>query len=379
MIIRSIAINIIFSFSILLICNAVKSQNLLANPGFEEFNICVEYRALCAPEAWFNIPATNILVNSRVAPDPVSGHMLLIFPVGNVMANFNKPRFVYTGFCCPLIAGQKYTLSFFLNTATVNFKQLAFYFTDTEPSSGNVNQLIKTPDLIITPQHIDSNNNQSWKHIKCNYIATGKEKFFIMGTAGIPPVVYDMKDAMNKSGDVLYFIDDIEFRPDSIMPPCNAFNTNKQYLYDQNYRHTNNVLALPEMVEEPKMKPVVHFKNDTITIAALLFDVGKYNIKPYVKNILDSLVAVIDHKNFLKIEVSGHTDNSGNQKSNQTLSEARATAIQQYIIHRLPRFAEKIHAAGKGQDVPIAPNDTESGREKNRRVEIVITYFEIAK
>ena len=131
MVVRSIAINIIFSISLLLICNTVKSQNLLANPGFEEFNICVEYRALCAPEAWFNIPATNILVNSRVAPDPVSGHMLLIFPVGNVMANFNKPRFVYTGFCCPLTAGQKYTLSFFLNTATVNFKQLAFYFTDT--------------------------------------------------------------------------------------------------------------------------------------------------------------------------------------------------------------------------------------------------------
>jgi outer membrane protein OmpA-like peptidoglycan-associated protein len=127
------------------------------------------------------------------------------------------------------------------------------------------------------------------------------------------------------------------------------------------------------------VKPAVHFKNDTVTIAALLFDVGKYELKPNVKKILDSVITILGHKGFLKTEISGHTDSRGDLKKNQTLSEARAAAIQQYIITRLPQFTEKITTLGKGQNFPVATNDTEAGREKNRRVEIVITYFDIVK
>jgi outer membrane protein OmpA-like peptidoglycan-associated protein len=351
----------------------LQSQNLFANAGFEDINRCVEYHADCAPEAWFNIPATNILVNSRVAPRPVLGHMVLTVPIGNVMTNFNKPRYVYSGFCCPLVAGQKYSLSFFINTPKLPFQSLAFYFTAKEPTLGNVAQLIAAPSLIISAENIDADYKDNWKHVRADYSATGEEKFCIITTEGLPARNFDMKDAMNSSGDVLCFIDEILFKAANDLPVCENYNAIQLRLYEQDYRHTDDMIALPES------KPTVHFTNDTITIAALLFDVGKYDLKSNVKNKLDSLISVLAKKKFLKIEVSGHTDNSGNQQNNQVLSENRARAIQQYIITALPKFAEKIQSTGKGQNFPVAGNDTEAGRERNRRVEIVITYFDVVK
>jgi outer membrane protein OmpA-like peptidoglycan-associated protein len=191
-----------------------------------------------------------------------------------------------------------------------------------------------------------------------------------------PERIFEMKDAMNRNGDVLYFIDDIALEGAPALPTCAAFDANRLSLYAQDSRHSDNIIALPEV---QYVKPVVHFKNDTVTIAALLFDVNKYDLKPNVKKILDSVIAVLGHKGFLKTEISGHTDSRGDLQKNQTLSEARAAAIQQYIIARLPQFTEKITTLGKGQNFPVATNDTEAGREKNRRVEIVITYFDIVK
>ena len=79
------------------------------------------------------------------------------------------------------------------------------------------------------------------------------------------------------------------------------------------------------------------------------------------------------------MEVNGHTDNTGNERSNQILSEARATAIKDYLVNKIPASADKITAAGKGQNFPIAENTTASGKQKNRRVEIIITYLVITQ
>jgi outer membrane protein OmpA-like peptidoglycan-associated protein len=72
----------------------------------------------------------------------------------------------------------------------------------------------------------------------------------------------------------------------------------------------------------------------------------------------------------LKIGVEGHTDNVGTPPSNKTLSEARAKSVVLAIVAQgVP--ADRISPAGFGQDKPIADNNTEEGRAKNRRVELV--------
>ena len=89
-----------------------------------------------------------------------------------------------------------------------------------------------------------------------------------------------MADAMNKSGDVLCFIDEILFKAEGTVPLCPAYEATIKSLFDYNYRHTNNV---PVFKEDSIKKPVVKFSSDTIIISDLLFHAGKYELKPGIK------------------------------------------------------------------------------------------------
>ncbi len=355
-----------------LVCKSqfVAAQNLFANPGFEAINNCVEFKADCAPEAWFNIPAGNFLVNGRIAPKPYAGNMLLIVPVGNVMSNFNKPRYVYTGLCCPLEKDKNYVLTFFINSASSEFNQLAVYFTDKEPALNIVNQLPQNASLLIKKENPGQRLKDGWHKVQLIYTAKGGEQFFIFTTKNLPAVEYNMENAMNKSGDVLYFIDEINLLPQDSVAPCAAFTVTTDKLFAYNYRHTNN---LPVFKEEAPAAPAVKFINDTVVIPGLLFDVNKSTVKPAVQNILDSLCFVIQQRKIVQINISGHTDSTGNQNNNQLLSYARAAAVKDYISSKQPQLTEKILATGKASAQPVATNTTTAGRQRNRRVQVIIT------
>ena len=73
----------------------------------------------------------------------------------------------------------------------------------------------------------------------------------------------------------------------------------------------------------------------------------------------------------MKCELSGHTDGKGSVAYNQKLSEQRAKAVYDYLIER-GVAPERIQAEGRGESQPIDTNDTEEGRQNNRRVEIEI-------
>lgn len=102
--------------------------------------------------------------------------------------------------------------------------------------------------------------------------------------------------------------------------------------------------------------------------SALLFDTGKSDLKPESKPALDGLASVLQKNAALKIEIGGHTDNVGDDSSNQTLSEQRAQSVFNALIAREIK-PEQVVWKGFGEARPIATNDTEAGRQKNRRVE----------
>jgi outer membrane protein OmpA-like peptidoglycan-associated protein len=181
-----------------------------------------------------------------------------------------------------------------------------------------------------------------------------------------------MENTMNKSGDVLNFIDEINFAPVQPGSLCADYEKNRDILFAYNYRHTDNN---PVYKEPERVKPVVQFMNDTITIPGLLFDVNKSDIKPPVVKILDSLAAVLQQQLFLQINITGHTDSTGKEKDNQLLSQSRAEAIKNYLAEKLPAKADKMTAAGKAALQPVATNTTAAGRQRNRRVQIIITYI----
>ena len=102
----------------------------------------------------------------------------------------------------------------------------------------------------------------------------------------------------------------------------------------------------------------------------ITFDVGKATIKPESMGEINRIVTLMNENPDLKFSVEGHTDSTGNAASNQTLSEQRSQAIVAKLVE-LGIAQDRLTAVGKGQNSPIADNNTDEGRAKNRRVEFV--------
>ncbi len=98
------------------------------------------------------------------------------------------------------------------------------------------------------------------------------------------------------------------------------------------------------------------------------FDTGKATLRPESFARLDSVFEFMAHKKSARLEISGHTDNVGKKKVNQVLSEKRAQTCRDYLISKGIE-ADRIITIGYGDERPIAPNDTEAGRQRNRRIE----------
>lgn len=100
------------------------------------------------------------------------------------------------------------------------------------------------------------------------------------------------------------------------------------------------------------------------------FDTGKSVLKPDDLATMQQVAMMMKASPALKLRVEGHTDNVGDAASNKALSEARANSVMDAIVQAgVP--AERLGAAGFGQERPVADNRSEEGRAKNRRVELV--------
>ena len=103
----------------------------------------------------------------------------------------------------------------------------------------------------------------------------------------------------------------------------------------------------------------------------LFFDTGKWDIKPESENELEQIVQMLNQNSGIKLEISGHTDNVGSKESNKTLSYQRADEVIKWLIsHGIDQ--NRLTARGAGDSEPAASNDTEEGRQTNRRVEMKI-------
>ena len=110
------------------------------------------------------------------------------------------------------------------------------------------------------------------------------------------------------------------------------------------------------------------------TIAILeniFFDVDKYDLKEKSITELQKITRFLSENPEVKVEISGHTDNSGSAPYNKQLSEKRAHSVYDYLINQ-GLTPDRLTTKGYGSDKPIADNNTEPGRQKNRRIEFKI-------
>ena len=203
-------------------------------------------------------------------------------------------------------------------------------------------------------------NGYQWFKISGKYQAEGGEKYITIGNFE-PNVKKDMV-RMNifKLGfkEAYYFIDDI------------------------------SLIKAKEVVEKVKVEIVGSFianeedsvlevKNnikvgEKVVLKNIFFENGRYYILPESFSELNKLAQyLIRHPN-MEIQINGHSDNTGSKSKNQRLSEQRAREVFEFLIKK--GVQNKIYFKGYGSSLPIASNETDDGKAKNRRVE-----FEIIK
>jgi outer membrane protein OmpA-like peptidoglycan-associated protein len=112
--------------------------------------------------------------------------------------------------------------------------------------------------------------------------------------------------------------------------------------------------------------------NIILRMVGLTFDSGASQIKPETFDLLGKVERAIDVFPRSELIIEGHTDSHGGDDANQKLSQERAESVQQYMINamRIPTY--RLIATGYGETRPVASNETESGRTRNRRIDIVI-------
>ncbi|HVV54683.1 MAG TPA: OmpA family protein [Mucilaginibacter sp.] len=138
--------------------------------------------------------------------------------------------------------------------------------------------------------------------------------------------------------------------------------------YSENFslvgRQTKNPFHIAVLLQPIKV-------GNTVVLENIFFDTNKFDIKPESKPELQKLIDFLTLNPTIHIEISGHTDNVGSAESNQALSENRAKAVYEYLIANGIK-ADRLTYKGYGETQPIAGNDTDEGKAKNRRTEFKI-------
>jgi OmpA-OmpF porin, OOP family len=109
----------------------------------------------------------------------------------------------------------------------------------------------------------------------------------------------------------------------------------------------------------------------SVILNNIFFDTDKAILRDESFPELDRLLALFEDVPDLKVEIAGHTDSDGSDAYNEGLSNRRANAVRDYLISK-GIGEEHIVAKGYGEIQPIATNDTDDGKQQNRRVEFVI-------
>ncbi|MFZ4564598.1 MAG: OmpA family protein, partial [Bacteroidales bacterium] len=142
------------------------------------------------------------------------------------------------------------------------------------------------------------------------------------------------------------------------------------HVYESRYiAKVDSMFKLPARIDI-EMKPIE--LNKSYRINDIYFPFNSFDLTMESKAVLDQLIDFLSESQNISIQIQGHTDNIGNDASNLKLSESRAHSVYNYLIEK--GIAEKrLTYKGFGKAMPVAENDSEEGRARNRRTVFVIT------
>jgi outer membrane protein OmpA-like peptidoglycan-associated protein len=255
-------------------------------------------------------------------------------------------EYLETKLTVPLLKDKEYLIEFYISRADKSLssiKEFGVLF-----SSINIWGLTSR-GISEKPQVIFSSNKgykskKEWIKLSAVYKAEGNEAFLILGHFNYNPT--DNKPKIRCH----YYIDDVTITPIEKKSDSTSTVILKELSFDQ-------IL--------PKLGEIVTLKN-------IFFQTNKSELLPESFNELDRLASYLSETPNTLITIIGNTDNTGNEEKNRILSEARAKAVAEYLTSK-NIDKSRIKYTGYGSSKPIASNDTEEGKQQNRRVEFIIS------
>jgi outer membrane protein OmpA-like peptidoglycan-associated protein/tetratricopeptide (TPR) repeat protein len=141
------------------------------------------------------------------------------------------------------------------------------------------------------------------------------------------------------------------------------------YAYETKYINSKDTLAPTTHKVDFQISPIEEGKSYKLN--DIYFATNSFDLKRESKLVIDAFIEFLNENPTVNIEIQGHTDNVGNDNSNMVLSENRAKSVYDYIIST-GVSTDRLSFKGYGETKPIATNDTEDGRAKNRRTVFVV-------
>jgi outer membrane protein OmpA-like peptidoglycan-associated protein len=205
------------------------------------------------------------------------------------------------------------------------------------------------PVILVSGKVLDASTNKPLQaEIRFEKLENGKE----MGIARSNPTTGEYKISL--PAGILY---GLRAEVDDYIPINESIDTRDLVEYEE---RSQNLLLIPL-----KKDQVVRLNN-------IFFDTGESELKKESLAELQRVVTMLQSKSSMKIQVMGHTDNVGEKANNKKLSQDRANSVMTFLVQQ-GIAKERLSAVGFGDSKPIAPNTTEVGKRKNRRVEFKIT------
>jgi OOP family OmpA-OmpF porin len=149
-----------------------------------------------------------------------------------------------------------------------------------------------------------------------------------------------------------------------------ALYVNKRgYLFQSLSFNYSEVTNFEPLIINIELEPAI--KGSVSVLKNIFFDIDKFDLKDKSITELEKIVQFLSENPQIRVEISGHTDNTGNSQYNQQLSEKRAKSVYSYLIEKGIQ-PQRLSSKGLGSTKPITPNETEEGRQQNRRIEFTI-------
>jgi OOP family OmpA-OmpF porin len=370
----------------------LKAQNFVPDSSFERnSSIPIALSSLGLNGSWSapTLGTTDLFCECGKKQQEISESNVPNNPMGVQKANSGKcyggfylfshhdyHEYMITQLMSPLTGGVKYDLTFYLSLADYSratIEQIGVCFLKDKVTTTNSGYITGLKPIHIKINEEVGSDTVEWHKIYLEYKAKGGEQFLLIGafdegkieaTNVKAPKRVHTRINQQTDRDAYYYIDDVSLRKqpavyvayfDTIVKP--KIDTLKPIVVTHPTIDTSgNSLAMETALEK------------SLVLKNVLFETGKAVLLPQSFPELDQLTEYLKNNPPLKVEITGHTDNVGNETVNTKLSEQRAKAVCDYLISKSIDPGRMTHK-GLGSSMPIIPNDSEEGRKQNRRVE----------